>query len=267
MDNTPSTPKGSLSPRRLRPQRPAGSDPPARRLARGRPLSRAAEPPSGRPPGAELLTSAALRCHAYRVAQATRRRTAATAPPAVLFVDLDGFKEVNDAAGHAAGDDLLVQAARRLPTSVRAGDTVARFGGDEFAAPLEGGTGPSPGGARAIAESLLAALMEPYRLGDKEAMVSASIGIALATPGITPEELLQHADLAHVRNQSSRQGLYSDACPADVRQPRPTGQGLADRAQQAAPNLVLWPGEFTGAPLVHVSFAYRRVHVRTRARS
>ncbi|MFD5430029.1 diguanylate cyclase domain-containing protein [Streptomyces sp. NPDC127084] len=143
---------------------------------------------------------------ADRVAQAMRRWTAATAPPAVLFVDLDGFKAVNDAAGHAAGDDLLVQAARRLPTTVRARDTVARFGGDEFAVLLEGGAGPYSDDARAIAEGLLAALMEPYRLGAKEAMVSASIGIAVATPGITPEELLQHADLAMYEAKAAGKG-------------------------------------------------------------
>ncbi|MFF7885637.1 diguanylate cyclase domain-containing protein [Streptomyces sp. NPDC020794] len=89
-----------------------------------------------------------------RVAHALRKRTVGTTPPAVLFLDLDGFKAVNDSAGHAMGDALLIQAARRLQASVRAGDTVARLGGDEFTALLEGEAGASPPPARELSPLL-----------------------------------------------------------------------------------------------------------------
>lgn len=114
----------------------------------------------------------------------------------MLFVDLDGFKAVNDSAGHAVGDALLVHAAHRLQASVRAEDTVARLGGDEFAALLEGQAGTHPSHARDVAERILSALTQPYQIAGKEALVSASIGMTTALPGVTPDELLNQADKA-----------------------------------------------------------------------
>ncbi|MGP4002313.1 diguanylate cyclase domain-containing protein [Streptomyces sp. 8N706] len=143
---------------------------------------------------------------ADRVEHALLKRSADTTPPAVLFLDLDGFKAVNDSAGHAAGDALLVQAARRLQAAVRAGDTVARLGGDEFAALLEGEAGRCPSRTREVAERVLSSLTTPYRIGSTEAVVSASIGIAVATPGITPEELLHNADLAMYEAKAAGKG-------------------------------------------------------------
>ncbi|TPQ23288.1 sensor domain-containing diguanylate cyclase [Streptomyces sporangiiformans] len=140
---------------------------------------------------------------ADRVAHALRKRSAGAHPPAVLFVDLDGFKAVNDTLGHAAGDALLVQVARRLQASMRAGDTIARLGGDEFAALLEGEAGTRPTSAREVAERILSALTKPYRIGGTDAVVSASIGVAVATPGITPEEILHHADQAMYEAKSA----------------------------------------------------------------
>lgn len=131
-----------------------------------------------------------------RITHALAKRSADGTPPAVLFLDLDGFKKVNDSAGHAAGDELLIQAARRLRAAVRAEDTVARLGGDEFAALLEGDAGACDSRTREVAERLLSALTMPYRLAGTEAMVTASIGLAVATPGITPAELMRNADLA-----------------------------------------------------------------------
>ena len=113
---------------------------------------------------------------------------------AVLFLDLDGFKAVNDNAGHQAGDELLVQAARRLQESVRTGDTVARLGGDEFAVLLVGDLDQVR--AEEVAERLRRALSAPYWIGGEELAVAASIGIAFAEPGITPAKLLRNADLA-----------------------------------------------------------------------
>jgi len=141
-----------------------------------------------------------------RVAHALRKRTVGTTPPAVLFLDLDGFKAVNDSAGHAMGDALLIQAARRLQASVRAGDTVARLGGDEFTALLEGEAGACPPPAMEVAERILSALTEPYRIGSTDAVVSASIGIAVAMPGMTPYDLLDHADQAMYEAKTAGKG-------------------------------------------------------------
>ena len=126
-------------------------------------------------------------------AQATGPEPAA-GPVAVLFLDLDGFKAVNDNAGHQAGDELLVQAARRLQESVRAADTVARLGGDEFAVLLVGDLDQARAGE--VAERLRRALSAPYWIGGEELTVAASIGIAFAEPGVTPAKLLRNADLA-----------------------------------------------------------------------
>ncbi|MFF4585631.1 diguanylate cyclase domain-containing protein [Streptomyces sp. NPDC001388] len=141
-----------------------------------------------------------------RLAQALRDGTENTAPPVVLFVDLDGFKSVNDSAGHAAGDDILVQASGRLRTSVPADGLVARLGGDEFAALLQGRSSPDPAGAEEVARRILDALAEPYRLGSTTALISASIGLAVAEPGITPRELLHRADLAMYEAKAAGKG-------------------------------------------------------------
>ncbi|NYI06550.1 putative bifunctional diguanylate cyclase/phosphodiesterase [Allostreptomyces psammosilenae] len=151
-----------------------------------------------------------------RVQQALGGRRSQDSSVAVLFVDLDGFKQVNDTAGHQAGDTLLVRAARRLESSVRTGDTVARLGGDEFAALI---CGVEHSHLLEIAERLLTALSEPYSADGIEIPVAASIGIAHALPGETPDELMRNADLAMYRAKAQGKGrvvLYAPHMHADA---------------------------------------------------
>jgi len=145
---------------------------------------------------------------------------------AVLFIDLDGFKAVNDTVGHQAGDELLVQAARRLQDSVRSGDTAARLGGDEFAALICGTSSDRHKReyqVQEIADRLRACLSEPYRISGAgpsgELRVAASIGVAFAEPGVTPGELLRNADLAMYRAKQAGKGrveMYAPQMQADV---------------------------------------------------
>ncbi|MCF2528619.1 putative bifunctional diguanylate cyclase/phosphodiesterase [Yinghuangia soli] len=146
-----------------------------------------------------------------RIQHALAQRRGVTPTIAVLFLDLDGFKAVNDAGGHAVGDELLVQAARRLENAVRVGDTVARFGGDEFAALLVGDA--SPRAIREVAERLLATLSAPYRINGQEVRVAASIGIAFSAPDIEPADLMRNADLAMYRAKSGGKGRVEVYAP------------------------------------------------------
>ena len=118
-------------------------------------------------------------------------------PIGVLFVDLDDFKGVNDTGGHARGDELLVQVARRLETAVREGDLVARLGGDEFAVLLE--RVEDRRAASEVARRILATLTTPFEVAEREIVISASIGIALRDREdevADVEEMLSQADLA-----------------------------------------------------------------------
>jgi diguanylate cyclase (GGDEF)-like protein len=116
----------------------------------------------------------------------------------VLFVDLDRFKAVNDSLGHAAGDELLREAAARLSECTRAADTAARFGGDEFALLLEDdGNGLQP---EVVAERIIASMRRPFGLEGKEVFIGATVGIAIADgDALGPDELLRNADLAMYR--------------------------------------------------------------------
>ncbi|MFE0776962.1 putative bifunctional diguanylate cyclase/phosphodiesterase [Streptomyces sp. NPDC058861] len=159
-----------------------------------------------------------------RVRQALGGRRSSDPGTAVLFIDLDGFKGVNDRLGHQAGDELLVQAARRLHDSVRSGDTAARLGGDEFAALILGDGGSDRTARRnqvqEIADRLRLTLSRPYRLdGGQEVRVAASIGVAFAEPGIDAGDLLRNADLAMYRAKAAgkdRVELYAPQMQAEV---------------------------------------------------
>jgi len=119
----------------------------------------------------------------------------------VLFVDLDNFKQINDAHGHAAGDAALVELSRRLQTAVRPGDTIARLGGDEFVALCEHVDEES---ALAVGRRLLEAIRLPFTAGGAEHELSASIGIALGHSD--PDVLLANADAATYRAKAAGRG-------------------------------------------------------------
>ncbi|WP_193777826.1 diguanylate cyclase, partial [Streptomyces sp. E5N298] len=150
-------------------------------------------------------------------------RGAALRGTAVLFIDLDGFKGVNDTIGHQAGDELLVQAARRLHEAVRKGDTASRLGGDEFAALIVGDgardRAAREGHIRELADRLRLTLSQPYLIDGNEVRVNASIGVAFAEPGLGAGELLRNADLAMYRAKAGGKGrveLYRPQMQQDV---------------------------------------------------
>jgi diguanylate cyclase (GGDEF)-like protein len=117
---------------------------------------------------------------------------------AILFIDLSGFKQINDRYGHAQGDRILLATAQRLKQSVRETDAVTRLGGDEFVVLLE--DVPEPAIAVRTAENMLRAIAQPLRLGTGAAAVGASIGIAFFPyDGNTAEEVLSKADAAMYR--------------------------------------------------------------------
>jgi diguanylate cyclase (GGDEF)-like protein/PAS domain S-box-containing protein len=124
---------------------------------------------------------------------------------AILFLDLDGFKVINDTMGHAAGDALLVHTAQRLRRCVRPGDTIARLGGDEFAVLVEDGSDADL--AITVAERISQQLDSPFSIAGRTVNVTASVGIATAEPGIsTAEDLLRNADLAMYRAKAECPG-------------------------------------------------------------
>ncbi len=132
---------------------------------------------------------------------------------ALLFVDLDKFKAVNDTLGHAAGDLLLIGVAERLRANLRASDMAARFGGDEFAVMLQGVMSPEQ--ATEVAERIIAALSEPFELAGREVYVGASAGVSLSSrDGQLPADLIREADLAMYQAKRNGRGRYEVFVPA-----------------------------------------------------
>jgi diguanylate cyclase (GGDEF)-like protein len=149
-----------------------------------------------------------------RLEHALARTDRAAAPVAVLFVDLDDFKAVNDGSGHTAGDALLTAVAARLRQVLRPGDTIARLGGDEFAVLIEDA---ATGDAEAAAERLLSALAAPFDTAVEPAdrlRISASIGIAVGAAGQQDAtELLRSADVAMYAAKEAGKGRFAVFAP------------------------------------------------------
>jgi diguanylate cyclase (GGDEF)-like protein/PAS domain S-box-containing protein len=135
----------------------------------------------------------------------TRREDSALA---VIFLDIDDFKTINDSLGHAAGDRVLLEVAKRLATSIRVSDTAARFGGDEFAILLEDPTGPQD--AAEIAERIIEELKKPLQIEGKEIAVQASLGISIVDQPSTldADELIRNADAAMYIAKRDGKGSY-----------------------------------------------------------
>jgi diguanylate cyclase (GGDEF)-like protein len=156
----------------------------------------------------DALTALPNRALFYdRLGQALNRVGRHSTAAAVLFLDLDRFKLINDSLGHGAGDKLLVAVAERLSNVLRGGDTAARFGGDEFVILCEDVSGELQ--AIAIAERIAAELDAPFTVAGDEVFMRTSVGIALATePGARPEALIRDADAAMYRAKERGGGVY-----------------------------------------------------------
>ncbi|MGO9876451.1 MAG: EAL domain-containing protein [Acidimicrobiia bacterium] len=142
-----------------------------------------------------------------RLEHALRRRVRVGGYVAVMVVDLDGFKNVNDSLGHLAGDALLIAVADRFDAHLRDFDTIARLGGDEFAILVDDLDAPDQAGL--VAQRVLDALLAPLRLRDRCVAIGASIGIALADrQDIKADRLLSHADAAMYQAKRQGKGCY-----------------------------------------------------------
>ncbi len=137
-----------------------------------------------------------------RAHQALTRLRRSNGPNALLFIDLDGFKAINDNLGHAVGDHLLISVAERLAEMLRDSDTVARLGGDEFVVLAE--DLQSDAETLAVAERVLHALQEPFVVGSAEVSMLASVGVSVSHDcEANPEDLLREADVAMYQAKGS----------------------------------------------------------------
>ena len=147
-----------------------------------------------------------------RIDHAVRRSQRAGGSIAVLFVDLDDFKVVNDTLGHDAGDTLLKNVAIALQSCTRGGDTVARLGGDEFALLLEPVDGEEY--VKGVAQRVLQSLADPMRLNGQQVYVRCSIGMALSTGGaVGADKLVQQADMAMYKAKAEGKGRFAVYAP------------------------------------------------------
>jgi diguanylate cyclase (GGDEF)-like protein/PAS domain S-box-containing protein len=151
---------------------------------------------------------------------------------AVLCLDLDRFKEINDTMGHAAGDAVLREFSARIGSCVRASDTAARLGGDEFVVLLEDLSRPDD--ARAIADKMLHVMREELRINSRRLVVTTSIGIAFAGGAATGEGLLRQADAALYEAKRAGRNTFRVAPPAmEIVDASASGAGQPDRPERA----------------------------------
>jgi len=142
-----------------------------------------------------------------RLAQALARAERLSSPVAVMLLDLDDFKLINDTRGHGVGDQVLVAVARRLEQELRRSESVARLGGDEFAFTVEEIKGELE--LAALAGRILSVVTEPVTVVDGLVHVAASLGIALTEPGEDTGALLRHADIAMYHAKADHRGHFA----------------------------------------------------------
>ncbi|MES2151965.1 MAG: EAL domain-containing protein [Pseudomonadota bacterium] len=161
----------------------------------------------------------------------TRKADRSAAFLALLFIDLDRFKEVNDRLGHGMGDVVLKETARRIGNCVRSSDTLARLGGDEFTVLLAGID--HVGSVERIAQSIITALAQPFELGSERVFISASIGISLYPPDARNEaDLLANADQAMYASKSGGRNRFSYFTP-DLQDAAQLRQNIASELRVA----------------------------------
>src|SRR5580692_2440633 len=166
-----------------------------------------------------------------RARQAVARLRRSNGPIALLFIDLDRFKAINDNLGHAVGDHLLISVSERLAEMLRDSDTVARLGGDEFVILAE--DLDSDAEALAVAERVLHALEEPFQVGSAEVSMLASVGVSIThDPGAEPEDLLREADVAMYRAKGAG-GHNLELFDEDLRREASARLDLEDRLDHA----------------------------------
>lgn len=185
----------------------------------------------------------------HGLAQALRSHTDVT----LLFIDLDRFKMVNDTLGHSAGDVLLIEVAERLRGCLRASDTAARFGGDEFVALLHD---TDAVGSQVVASRIIDAVRRPFTVGGREVFVDASIGIATSEKGkVGADDLLRDADVAMYRAKRAGRGRFAiyepemRAALVERMQFETELRGAIDRGEMVVhyqPIVALATGEITG---------------------
>jgi diguanylate cyclase (GGDEF)-like protein len=152
-----------------------------------------------------------------RVEHSLKRRDHSENPTAVLFIDLDDFKTINDSLGHAAGDELLIKVARRLQDSLRPTDTAARLAGDEFAILLERVKDENE--AAAVASRIIESFEAALSIDGKEIAINTSIGIAVSRPQLNSAgDLLRNADVAMYRAKALGKGQCALFEPSITRQ-------------------------------------------------
>ena len=190
---------------------------------------------------------------ADRLDQSLARSTRSHVPINVMFLDIDNFKEINDSLGHTAGDELLVYVAAQIRSAIRPGDTVARFGGDEFVIVCEGA---SKAEVSVIGTRILDAIKLPVKLAAGEVRVTGSMGVTTSGSASTPETMLQTADFAMYRAKGLGPGsiaLYDEVLHEKVEGRLATTSALAlaltreEFTVYYQPVVNIWTGELIGA--------------------